>query len=257
MIAQSNGTTIRYEVSGPASAPAVVFSHSLGVSLEMWQPQVELFAKHYRVIRYDTRGHGGSAVETGLYSIELLGKDVLGLLDFLAIDQVHFCGLSMGGVIGQWLGIHASQRLRSLTLANTAAKIGTTESWNARIVTVEKEGLGTVIPGTLERWFTTAFRERHPEIVCNVEALLRKTETAGYLGCCSAIRDADFRSASSQISVPTLLIAGKEDPVTSSNDMHFLESVIPQATYVELDAAHLSSVENPNGFNAALQGFLA
>lgn len=255
MIAQSNGTTIRYEISGPASAPAVVLSHSLGVSLEMWQPQVEALSERYCVIQYDTRGHGDLPVAAGPYSIEILGKDMLALLDLLGIERAHFCGLSMGGVIGQWLGIHAPHRLHSLVLANTAAKIGTAEGWNTRIATVEREGLDAVIPGTLERWFTPAFRKQDPEIVQGVERMLKKTEPAGYLACCSAVRDADFRSAVHTIPVPTLLIAGKEDPVTTCGDLHFLASKISQATYIALNAAHLSNVEAAHEFNVALHAF--
>ena len=255
MLAQCNDIVVRYEIDGPASAPAVVFSHSLGVSLEMWQPQLERLADRCRIVRYDTRGHGESAVEPGPYSIDDLGGDAIALLDHLGIEKAHFCGLSMGGVIGQWLGIHAPGRLHSLVLASTAAKIGTVESWNARIATVEREGLGAVIPGTLERWFTADFRSRHEDVVQHVEALLRKTQPEGYLGCCAAIRDADFRSAAATIAVPTLLLAGSHDPVITSTDMRSLAASIAGAKYVELDAAHLSSVETAGEFTAALQSF--
>jgi 3-oxoadipate enol-lactonase len=256
MIAQSNGTAIRYEISGPALAPAIVLSHSLGVNLEMWHPQVEALSERYRVVRYDIRGHGDSAVAAGPYSIEMLGKDVLGLLDFLGIEQVHFCGLSLGGVIGQWLGIHAPRRLQRLVLASTAAKIGTTESWNTRIATVEKDGLDTVMPGTLQRWFTEAFRKQNVETVRWIEGMLKKTKPAGYVACCAAIRDADFRSAANTISAPTLLIAGEKDPVTTCEDLRYLADEISQATYIACDAAHLSNVEAQDDFNRALLAFL-
>jgi len=256
MIVQSNGITLRYEINGPPSAPVIILSHSLGVNREMWRPQQQSLSGRFRVICYDTRGHGGSSVKDGLYSMANLGKDVLGLMDHLSIDKAYFCGISMGGVIGQWLGIHAPQRLHGLILANTAAKIGTAESWDSRIAMVEHEGLGAAIPGTLERWFTPEFREKHSEIVGDVEAMLRKTEATGYLGCCAAIRDADFRSAVQRIPVPALAIAGTHDPVTSCADLHFLSESIPQGKYVELDTAHLSSVEDANEFTGAVLAFL-
>jgi 3-oxoadipate enol-lactonase len=258
---ECNGVTTRYEISGPHSAPVVIFSHSLGASLEMWRPQLAELAESYRVLLYDTRGHGGSGLGSSSFSTETLGRDVLALLDDLAIEQAHFCGLSMGGVIGQWLGVHAPERLLSLVLANTAAKIGTAESWNGRIATVERDGLGAVIPGTLERWFTAGFRSSHPETVAGIEAMLRKTDPAGYLACCAAIRDADFRSmahvTAPGIAVPTLLIAGQHDPVTTPEDLRFLAEAIPRARYVELDAAHLSSVEASHAFSNALLDFFA
>jgi 3-oxoadipate enol-lactonase len=223
----------------------------------MWKPQKEAFSRSHRLLLYDTRGHGGSSPSAGPASIDTLGNDLLGLLDALAIERAHFCGISMGGVIGQWLGIHAPQRLLSLTLASTAAKIGTAESWNTRIAAVEREGLAPTIPGTLERWFTASFRSSHPEAVSSIEAILRKTKAPGYLACCAAIRDADFRETAHAIAAPTLLLAGLHDPATTCADMRFLTQAIPGSKYIELDAAHLSSVEAAPAFNAALQAFLA
>ncbi|HEY9127485.1 MAG TPA: 3-oxoadipate enol-lactonase [Acidobacteriaceae bacterium] len=254
---ESNGISIQYDFHGPASAPVIVFSHSLGASLAMWRPQLEAFAKSHRVLLCDTRGHGGSSSGSGPATAETLGNDLLGLLDLFSIDRIHFCGLSMGGVIGQWLGVHAPQRLHSLVLANTAAKIGTNESWNTRIAAVERDGLGPLIPGTLERWFTAAFRASHPETVAGIEAILRRTEPAGYLACCAAIRDADFRETACTITVPTLLLAGLHDPTTTCTDMRSLANAISGSRYVELDAAHLSNVEAASAFNEALQAFLA
>lgn len=254
---ETNGIRTHYELSGSAELPVLVFSHSLGVNLEMWEPQLEALVQKRRVLRYDTRGHGASACPSGPYTAEDLGTDILGMLDALDIAQADFCGLSMGGVVGQWLGIHAPHRLRKLVLANTAAKIGTAEIWNGRLATVEREGLDSVIPGTLERWFTAPFRESPPAVIAKTEAMLRRTASEGYSACCGALRDADFRESAKTITVPTLLIASTSDPVTPPADLRFLASAIPGSQLVELSAAHLSNVEAAEAFNQELLHFLA
>ena len=185
-----------------------------------------------------------------------MALDVLRLLDFLKIERASFCGLSMGGVIGQWLGIHAPGRLNRLVLCNTAAKIGTVETWNARIAIVRQEGLASIIPGTIERWFTAEFREQHQETIGQVRTMIETTDLVGYTACCAAIRDADFRAEIATIPNPTLVIAGKDDPVTTPQDSQFLASTIPSAGYVELEAAHLSNLGAAREFNSALIGFL-
>ena len=254
--AEIDGIRIHYEIIGDASLPTLVLSHSLGVSLAMWEPQVKALAPHFRLLRYDTRGHGESSIPSGPYSPADLGKDVLNLLDALGITQACFCGLSMGGVVGQWLGVNAPNRLHKLVLANTAAKIGVVDTWNTRIATVLHDGLATVIPGTLERWFTPDFRASNPGIVATTEATLQSTSRQGYAACCAVIRDADFRASVSTISTPALVIAGSHDPVTSPEDGRFLADHIAGSRYVELQAAHLSNVEAASAFNAALLSFL-
>ena len=178
------------------------------------------------------------------------------MLDSLHIERVSFCGLSMGGTIGQWLGIHAPARLEKLILANSAAKIGNAETWDARIATVMQEGLAPVIPGTLERWFTAGFRAEQPETVAFIRSMLEGTDAQGYAACCAAIRDADFRTELAQIVTPTLIIAGSDDPVTTPKDAQFLASNIRGAHCVELKAAHLSNLGAPFEFNTALSNFL-
>jgi 3-oxoadipate enol-lactonase len=251
-----NGTRIHYEVVGDAKLPVIVLSHSLGVNLAMWEPQVAALAPDYRVLRYDARGHGQSSIPVGPYTVDDLGRDVLGLLDALGIERTSFCGLSMGGAVGQWLGIHARQRLHKLVMANTAAKIGSAETWDARIAMVGARGLRPVIPGTLRRWFTPAFRKAHPEMIATTSAMLHGTKSKGYAWCCAAIRDADFRESAACIDCPTLIVAGSEDPVTSPADGRFLAESIAGARYVELPAAHLSNVEAADSFNEALIEFL-
>jgi 3-oxoadipate enol-lactonase len=253
---ETNGIRVHYDLSGSAELPVLVFAHSLGSNLELWEPQLAVLQHYRRILRYDTRGHGASACPAGPYTVEDLGADLLGLLDGLGIAQADFCGLSMGGVVGQWLAIHAPHRLRKLVLADTAAKIGTAEIWNGRLATVEREGLGAVIPGTLERWFTASFRGSHPAVIAKTEAMLRGTASEGYKACCAALRDADFRENAKTIAVPTLLIAGTSDPVTTTADLRFLADAIPGSQFAELSAAHLSNVEAAEAFNQALLHFL-
>ena len=252
-----DGIRIRYELTGDPGLPVLVMSHSLGVDLTMWEPQLAALAPHVRVLRYDTRGHGGSSVAEGPYTAADLGGDVLALLDALDVQQASFCGLSMGGVVGQWLGIHAQDRILKLVLADTAAKIGTEEGWNTRIETVLRDGLEPVVPGTLERWFTAPFRAAEPETIARTAAVLGATSAKGYAGCCAAIRDADFRRSIAQIGVPTLVITGSGDPVTPPADGRFMADSIAGSRYVELAAAHLSNVEAAGAFNEALLAFLS
>jgi 3-oxoadipate enol-lactonase len=234
----------------------LVLSHSLGVNLTMWEPQLDALGSHFHLLLYDTRGHGQSSVPTGPYSIRELGEDVLMLMDSLSIQTTSFCGLSMGGVIGQWLGIHAGNRLDKLVLSNTSAKIGNAEGWDGRIAIVDQQGLEPVIDGTLERWFTADFRAVNGESVEATRAMLQATQAAGYMGCCGAIRDVDFRAELRTISAPTLIICGTHDPVTTVEDGRFMAERIAGSMLIELPAAHLSSVEAANEFNEALLRFL-
>jgi 3-oxoadipate enol-lactonase len=246
------GIRLHYQLTGDSRLPVLVFSNSLGADLSMWEPQLAALAPHFRVLRYDNRGHGQSSASAGPFTIEDLGGDLLRLLDALQIERASFCGISMGGVIGQWLGIHAANRLHKVVLANTAAKIGVSDVWNARIELVLCEGLDPVIPGTLERWFTPAFHAVHPEAIEETAAMLRGTSVPAYAACCAALRDTDFRASLSAITVPTLVLAGTFDPVTTPADGRYLADNIPTASYVELNAAHLSNVEAAPTFNAAL-----
>lgn len=250
------GLPLHYSLSGQPQAPVLVLAHSLGVSLDMWQPQIDALSPHFHLLRYDVRGHGASGIPTAPATVEQIGRDLLGLLDHLGIERIHFCGLSMGGSIGQWLGVNAPSRLRRLVLANTAAKIGSPETWNPRIALVEREGLAPVIPGTLERWFTPAFHAAHPEVIASTRSQLEATAVSGYTACCAAVRDADFRATATSISVPTLVLTGTHDPVTPPADARWLADQIPHARYLELPAAHLSSVEASESFNQALLAFL-
>lgn len=255
-VLKSGEAHIHYVLEGKSSSPVVVFSNSLGANYSMWDPQGHEFKKKFSVLRYDTRGHGQSPPTPGPYSIELLAKDVIAMLDALDLGRVHFCGLSMGGMIGMWLALNAPERLNKLALSNTAAKIGTAEGWNARIEAVQKNGMKSVASGILERWFTPAFRQKAPETMATILKMLEKTNPDGYVACCAAVRDFDCREKLSAIRTPTLVIAGAHDPATPPDGGRFLAQQIPGARYVELNAAHLSNIEARDQFNNELAAFL-
>jgi 3-oxoadipate enol-lactonase len=256
LFVHSNHAQIHYALEGPPGKPVLVLSNSLGTDFSMWDPQIPEFGKSLRILRYDTRGHGKSSVTPGPYSIEQLAKDVLALADSLKLDRFHFCGLSMGGMIGMWLAAHAPQRLSKLVLSSTAAKIGTPETWNARIDTVRKQGMKPVAAATIERWFTPAFRAKNPSAVAGIQRILEAGNPEGYVSCCVAVRDFDFRLQLSETRTPTLVISGTHDPATTPADGHFLADHIPGARYVELNGAHLSNIEDAERFMREVSGFL-
>jgi len=255
-IALLAGRRVRYELGGTPSGPSLMFANSLGTDLSLWDPQMPALEGRYRVLRFDARGHGQSELGDGPCTIEVLGRDALSLLDALGLGRVHFCGLSIGGQMGQWLGAHAPERLDRLVISNTAAHIGTAETWNARIAAVREHGTGVLMPGLLERWFTAAFRERAPAAVARAEAMVRATTAAGYTALCEAVRDSDATPYLGRITAPTLVIAGAADPVTTPADGRALAAAIAGARYVELPAAHLANVEAADAFTAALLAFL-
>jgi len=250
---------LHYQIEGPPGAPVLVLSNSLGTDLHMWDAQVAVLSKSFRVVRYDTRGHGKSLVSQGPYTIERLGQDVLALLDALNIEQAHFCGLSMGGLIGQWLGIHANDRLHKLILCNTAAKIGTPEVWNQRIGLLENEGtqgMLTLASTAPQRWFTPEFTMQHPDKVKAVTDVLAATSPQGYAACCAAVRDADFLKQVGSTTVDTLIICGSHDGVTTVADGHYLQNHIHGSQLSDYYAAHLSSVELGHVFSLRVTEFL-
>jgi 3-oxoadipate enol-lactonase len=255
-IVKSGEARIHYALEGQGGTPALVFSNSLGANYSMWDPQAAEFRKRFRVLRYDTRGHGQSSVTPGPDSIKQLAKDVIALLDALDLDRVHFCGLSMGGMIGMWLGANAPERLNQLILCNTGAKIGTTEAWNARIDAVQKNGMKSVASAVVDRWFTPAFRQKSPATISKILKMLEETNQEGYAACCAAVRDFDFREQLGKIRKPALVIAGAHDPATPPADGRFLAQHIPGARYIELNAAHLSNIEDHERFNTELAAFL-
>ncbi len=255
-IAKLPDVQLYYEWSGSEHLPVLVFSNSLGTNLRMWDPQVEVFTRHFRLLRYDTRGHGQSGVTPGAYTIEQLSWDVVCLLDVLQLDRVYFCGLSMGGMTGIFLGANAPNRFRKLVLCNTAAKIGTLETWNARIQAVQSGGMKSVASAVMERWLTPVFRSSHPAEAQSALAMLEAANPQGYMACCAAVRDMDQRQILDKIRVPCLALTGTYDSVTPPSDAQFLKESIPGAKYAEVAAAHLSNIEAREDFNRHLLQFL-
>jgi 3-carboxy-cis,cis-muconate cycloisomerase len=251
----SNGIDVRYKLEGNPSLPVLVFSNSLGTDYHMWDAVMPFLLPHFQILRYDTRGHGKTSVTPRPYSIELLGNDLIALLDDLNIKKATFCGLSMGGLIGQWLGINHPDRLEKLIICNTAAIIGVVEVWNERIENILKEGTPSIWDATLGRWFTSDFQQETTKIAAVKNAFLG-CNTEGYAACCAAVRDADFRDSIDKITTPTLIIAGKYDPVTTVEHAEFLASKIGNSEMEILEAAHLSSVECAEDFAATVLSFL-
>lgn len=246
-----------YVIDGPADAPVLVLSNSLGTNADMWAQQVPALARHFRVLRYDTRGHGRSSVPEGEYRFDQLANDVVELLDHLGIARAHFCGLSMGGPTGLTLALNHPDRLDRLVLCNTAARIGSVQGWTDRIATVQSQGLANMAHGIVQRWLTDDYREREPGLSQVLVDMLRRTPDAGYNGNCAALRDADLRESLSEIRARTLVIASTHDLAATPADGQYLAEHIAGARYVELNTSHISNWENPEAFTRAVLDFLA
>jgi 3-oxoadipate enol-lactonase len=256
---EANGITIRYALSGRKDAPCVVLSHSLGSSLSMWEPQMACMEEDFRVLRYDTRGHGGTDAPEGPYSLEQLGEDVIGLLDRLGVERAHWVGLSMGGMIGQALALTHPRRLISLALCDTAAALPDDAQpvWEERIQRARRGGMQALMEETLSRWFTAPFLHRNPPGVGRIREEFLSTPVAGFIGCGEAIRRLNFLHRLSQIRVPTLIVVGAEDPGTPVSAAQAMQERIPGSRLIVIpSAAHLSNVEQPEAFNQAVGGFL-
>lgn len=245
-----------YKLQGTPNSPVLIFSNSLGSEMLMWDELVPFLLPYFRVLQYDTRGHGGSEITPEPYNIALLGQDVIDLLNELKIDEAYFCGLSMGGLIGQWLGIHYPNRIKKLIVSNTGAKIGNDERWNGRIETIKANGMQAIVDDTMERWFTESFRDHNPQRVAETKAMFLRSDILGYSNCCAAIRDADFRESLSQVSVETLVITGDEDPVTNVAQAEFIAENIPNVRLKVLHARHLASTELPEEYAQVLIDFI-
>jgi 3-oxoadipate enol-lactonase len=259
MLIQANGIEMNYEISGKKNAPLVILSHSLGSSLKMWNPQMEALESHFRVLRYDIRGHGRSSTPPAPYTMELLGEDAVGLLNALKVDQVHWVGLSMGGMIGQSIALNHPHRLRSLSLCDTGAIVPAEAQpiWQERIESVRQKGMESQLQGTMERWFTPPFLSLNPPMLALIKKEFLTTPAEGYIHCCEAIRRLNTLERLRGINLPTLIIVGEDDPgmpVSASEAMH---QRIPQSKLVVLKSArHLSNVEQPEAFNTHLIDFL-
>jgi 3-oxoadipate enol-lactonase len=251
-----NQQAFHTRIDGKEGAPWLVISNSLATNMEMWRPQIAEFARHFRVLRYDARGHGQSAAPDRPYSIAELGEDVIALMDAHQIDKAHWLGLSKGGMTGMWVATHHPERLNRVVLANTAPVMGPPDLWNGRIRTVREKGMGAIVQATLERWFTKRFLASQSSMLPLVSHMIETTPVAGYAGCCAAIRDMDQREAIKGIDLPTLVIAGLHDPATSWAAGKDIHERIKGSQFVSLDAAHLSNIERPEEFTPAVVEFL-
>jgi 3-oxoadipate enol-lactonase len=255
-----NDIELAYRIDGAAAgAPWLVFSHSLACDHSMWDAQLDAFGD-FRLLRFDTRGHGSSSAPAGEYTMEGLAGDALALLNALGIRHCHFVGLSMGGMIGQQLALRAPTRLLSLTLADTSSRYpaAARPMWDERMALVRSRGMDAVLPATLERWFTARFREQHLEEVARIAALIRATPVSGYVGCAHAISHIDFTARLATIACPTLVMVGADDqgtPVSMAEEI--VQAIDGSRLEIIPDAAHLSNIEQPQRFNALLRQFLA
>lgn len=259
MLLEANGIQVNYELSGIKQAPVVVLSHSLSCSLVMWTPQLELLEAHFRVLRYDTRGHGDSDAPQGFYTLEQLVDDAIGLLDGLDIDRVHWVGLSMGGMIGQGIAIHHANRLESLVLADTAAIIPDDAQavWQERIDAVRNQGMQAVAESTLERWFTSNYLKQNLPEIEQIRQQILATPVAGYIGCSEAIRRLNYLDQLSAIRIPTLIMVGADDPGTPVEASEAMQAHIQGSKLVVIpEAAHLSNIEQREVFNSSLMAHL-
>ena len=257
---KANGIQINYELSGKKGAPVVVLGHSLASSLVMWNPQMDALNPIFQVIRFDMRGHGHSDVPLDPYTLELLVEDVIGLLDALHINQVHYVGLSIGGMIGQGLALSHPHRLKSLALCDTAAIVFPEAQpiWQERIHTARSKGMEAQVDETMERWFTPSFRQKGSPMVEIIRKQILATSVQGYIGCAEAIRKLNTLNRLSEIKLPTLIMVGEEDPGTPVTASEAIHERISHSTLVVLPSArHLSNAEQPELFNATLLEFLS
>lgn len=247
--------SLYYQLEGPAGAPVVVLSNSLGTTFEMWQPQMAALLENFRVLRYDTHGHGRNS-KTDKTTLPQLAEDVISVMDDAGVQQAHFCGISMGGLTGIWLSRFAAERFLSVTVANSAAKIGEQTGWLERARTVRSDGMSSIAKSAPARWFTEDFvKHHHPQVdaLCDT---LAQCNAEGYAACCEALAAADLRAEIGAITLPMQFIAGAHDPVCTVADSEFMHQQVSGSHLVTLEASHLSSVEDAHGFNVALLNFI-
>ncbi len=256
----ANGISVNYTLEGPTSGPVLTLSHSLATDLSMWDPQMPTLTSRYRVLRYDTRGHGGTDAPAGAYSLEELTEDLHALLQALGIARTHFMGLSMGGMIGQMFGLQYPHMLQGLVLCDTMSRVPTEAKpmWDDRISVAEREGMEPLVEPTLERWFTAPFRAQRRDVIDRVRAMIRSTNVHGYAGCCHAIAALNLTDRLKAITLPTLIVVGEDDPGTPVVASRTIQEQIKGSELVVLkSAAHLSNMEQPDAFNQAVTAFLA
>lgn len=245
---QKNDVTLNYQTFGDKTKPALIFSNSLGTNYTMWQPQIDALQQDFYIICYDTRGHGQSSTPSYPYTIAELGQDVVALLNHLNINKANFCGISMGGLTGQWLAINKPDYFNKIIVSNTAAKIGNKEAWQERANKVRKEGLQPIADTAASRWFTEGFIKDNPQIIKKLSDDLATGSPDGYANCCEALAMADLRDELHKASVPMLVIGGEKDPVTTVADAQAIVDMAPNAKLAIIDASHIANVERAEDF---------
>ncbi|MEO8346216.1 MAG: 3-oxoadipate enol-lactonase [Betaproteobacteria bacterium] len=255
-ILEIEGEPFWVRIDGPDTAPVLLLSNSLSSDMSMWDDQIPGWAQWFKVVRYDQRGHGKSVPTPGPYTMEQLGRDAVAVLNCLDIPRAHFCGLSMGGMVGMWLLTHARERIDRAVLANTAAHMGPLALWNARIELAREGGVEATVASTVNRWFPAAFHAHSPATIERMCKMIRRTSLDGYIGSCEAIRDMDQRQSIREIRSPTLVIVGANDPATTPEAGRAIRDSIPGAAMRMLDAGHISNVEQPAAFTDAVHEFL-
>lgn len=254
---EDNAVELYHVLEGREDGPVLVMANSLGTTLEMWDDQTPELGERFRLLRYDHRGHGGSPVPPGPYTIEDLGRDALAMLDGLGIERFSFCGLSIGGMVGMWLASEVPERVEGLVLCCTSALLGPRELWDERIAVAKNEGMDALVDGVIERWFTPAIYAENPGTVKKAERMLRGTDPEGYAGCCAAIRDMDLRDRLPSIKSPTLVISASEDPATPPEHGELIHNSIPGSNFeVVPDASHLANIERPEIVTRAIRDHL-
>ncbi len=257
-VIDADGCPLWVEVEGPDHAPVLMLSNSLGTDLHMWDAQAAAFARRFRLVRYDRRGHGKSGVPAGPYTMERLGRDALAIADALGLARFDWCGLSMGGMEGMWLAAHAGERVGALVLSNTSCHYPDPRFWDERIDAIRSSGgLAALAERIMTLWFSADFRARAPQAVAPLRAMLAATPVEGYLACCAAIRDMDHRDLLGRIRAPTLVIAGRHDQATPVAAAQFIQGGIAGAELKVLDAAHISNVEQPTDYAETVLQFLS
>jgi 3-oxoadipate enol-lactonase len=255
--AAGDGCRIAYRLDGSPEHPVLMLSNSIATNLHMWDGEVRTLSAHFRVLRYDTRGHGGSDAPAGAYSLDRLGRDVVELLDHLGLERVHFCGLSLGGIVGQWLGIYAPERVDRLVLSNTSPYLGPTPQWDELIRrTLAAQDLSDLAPMFLANWFPASMHAGEPDIVEAFRGVILTTRPGGLTGCFAVVRDFDVRRTIALIERPTLVIGGRDDTVTLASHSEAIAQTIPGAELRIFPGVHMLNVERREAFVATVEGFL-
>ena len=251
-----SGFALHVEVEGPERAPVLMLSNSLCTDLRMWDDQVPAFTEHFRLIRYDRRGHGKSGVPKGPYTVDDFGQDALAILDGLGVQKANWCGLSMGGMVGQWLGANAPERIEKLVMSNTHSYYADKTVWDERMKLAQEKGMAFAAGPAMTRWFTKEAIASRPEKVALVQRMFAETSIEAYLGCCAAIRNMDMRPTHPRIKAPTLVIVGLQDPATPAAAGEEIQKRIPGAKLATIDASHLSNMGQPKAYADLVLDFL-